>query len=287
MSRYIVFVLKDSDVRHAVHNVTLFLALFALAIGACNSGRTSDPNSPSSAGNAAQNVSTGTGGIVGGAESTAGSSGGTATNLQVSGGVNSATPCSGPTVKNGADLALLAGCTSISGNIEVSDKATDITDLFGLANLQNVDGNLKISAPNLTSIQALSKLTSVKGTLTISSPQLSSLKGLEKLASVDALSLINCSALIDLTGLSGLTTLTGKFSISNSDKTPTVLTSLQGLSSLTSVGKLEIIRAIQLPTCEAYKLRDKLGFSKDDDKNVYICGTADDTCAAKQCDIFT
>jgi hypothetical protein len=277
MFRCIRIFLKTSDILHIMYKPVVLLVFFALEIGGCSTDEESNPNASGNGGSVGTvGESAATAGESAATANAGGSAGGTA-GSSIS-GVDPANPCSDPTILTRADLASLAGCTSIKGDLDVPKKATEITDLSGL-NLVTVEGNLKIEAPNLKSIQGLSKLTSVGGTLTIGAASLTTLDGLNNLVSVGGdLFFFNCATLTDLNGLRSLATVTGLLSITNSPGKTSVLASLGGLGGLTKVGKLKIERNNNLPTCEAQALREKLGLPKDD-PIVSICENRQDDCS--------
>src|SRR5688500_12539237 len=57
------------------------------------------------------------------------------------------------------------GCTTINGNVEISDD--EVTHLDSLAQVTMVDGDVLINATNLNDIQGLSNVTPIGGYLRI------------------------------------------------------------------------------------------------------------------------
>lgn len=280
MSRRISSYLRNAGVIDIMSIPILSFVFLVLATGGCSTEKENLSNLSDATGDNLSAQSAQNAGSSGEAEKN------TTTNTSAL-GIDPDNPCSDPTIYTLDDVAALAGCSSISGNLEVSEDANDMTDFSGLSNLETVEGNVIVKAPNLNSFIGLSKLTSIGGALTVSSPGLTSLEGLNNLASVGSLNIFDCLALTDLSGLSSLTSVAGEFSISNSPNTASVLTGLQGLSALTSVGSLRIQRAIQVPTCEAQALRERLGLRADDPERAIICDTAQDECLPVKCTIIT
>ncbi len=194
----------------------------------------------------------------------------------------SPTICEGDyTVNDSVDIAALSECNVISGGVVIED--TNLTSLTELENLITVDGDLNIGRNfaltnltglenlttvgghlmihrnhALTSLTVLDNLTSVGGNLFIGfNSVLTSLTGLENLPSVGGHLIIHSnSVLTNLTGLENITSVGGNLHIDSND----VLTSLAVLNNVSSVGYLLLIEDnINLPTCEAERLRDEIG----------------------------
>lgn len=281
MARYSRNLLRNSNTLNILQkHIVLFIVFLALLVGGCGSDE-ADPDESDDTENTAGNPSVGNAGVSGKDE----------TESDPVSGVDPTNPCSDPTVYTLDDVESLKECTAISGDLEISDEATEVTNLSGLTNLQTVEGNLSVLAPNLDSVQGLSNLTTVTGKLTIMAPRLTTLEGLNNLVSVGGLYLNNCEALADLNGLGSLTSVDGNLSIYNKDdKTNDVLTSLEGLSSLTSVGgTLLILNIRSVPACEVDALCDKLSADENKKETATICGTAKDECGGGEdfCDIQT
>ncbi len=193
--------------------------------------------------------------------------------------------------------------TTIGGNLSIIGNA--IIDMSGLDKLSSISGyfltykwgtTVMMTAPGyvenaqLTSLNGLQSLKSVSG-LRIAGTNLATLTGLNNLQTVSYYFAIGNTALTDLSGLDSLSTVNGSFSISscwagdggfvNCLPSNPLLTSVDGLTSLSSVGSLyfrsntaltdlhglvavqvandvEIIDNTALPTCEAQWLVDWL-----------------------------
>jgi hypothetical protein len=131
------------------------------------------------------------------------------------------------------DIAVLSGCTEVTGNLTIQNTA--LTNLDDLDNLTSVSGNLWLLRNSaLTSLSALSNLTSVGGTLSVLySGALTSLTGLENITTLSGwIEIRSNSALTSLSGLENLTSVGGTLYIQDND----ALNSLDSLENLTSVG---------------------------------------------------
>ena len=119
--------------------------------------------------------------------------------------------CVGGVVQSAADAALYGAC-------------------------DRVDGDLRISAPELTDLSALAALRSVSGKLEIAgNSQLDDLSGLEQLEQVGSLSIHDNAELDDLSGLQNLRRATSVVVRENAE-----LGSLRGLEGLTRLDALVI-----------------------------------------------
>ena len=128
-------------------------------------------------------------------------------------------------VTNGAltDLDGLCGLTAIQtrpdgtgGDLEISLNSR-LTDLAGLARLEQVAGTLRIDNNSaLTSTQGLSGLTTVGVALRVrGNPALESLRGLERLAAGSKIEIFDNDGLVDLCGLHNLTVVDSLAVIAN------------------------------------------------------------------------
>ena len=119
-------------------------------------------------------------------------------------------------ISSDADLAQIAGCSTIDGNVDVEGLTQ--TDLTGFNSLQEVTGSLWIMRnTNLQSVEGLNNLQQVGDDLLFSyNADLTSLDGLESLTNIDGtLSISNCAQLIYLTGLNALTAIHGSMMIND------------------------------------------------------------------------
>jgi hypothetical protein len=252
-----------------------------LTIGGCGTDEESDPDESDKAANTGGSSNEGSAGVSGKGE----------TESDPVSGVNPDNPCSDPTIYTLDDVESLKECSSISGDLEISDEATEVTNLSGLTNIETIKGDLTILGPALNSVEGLSNLTSVAGKLTIMTSSLTTVDGLDNLVSVGGLYLNNCEALTDLSGLSSLTSVDGDLSIYNGDESANyALTSLAGLERLTSVsGKLLILNIRSVPACDVDAFCEQLGMDEEVKQASSICGTAKDECGGGEnlCDIQT
>lgn len=141
--------------------------------------------------------------------------------------------------------AIYSHCTDITlGNVVIED--SDITNLDGLANLTNIEGELNIKFnEDLSNIDGLANLTRIVEGLNIeSNSALTNLDGLENLTSIDGyLEIYNNSQLTNIEGLAGLTSIGEYLGVVENSQ----LTNIDGLASLTTIGGyIEIYENIQL-----------------------------------------
>lgn len=119
--------------------------------------------------------------------------------------------CVGGVVQTAADAALYGAC-------------------------EHVNGDLRISTPELSDLSAFSGLRTVSGKLEIAgNPRLDDLSGLERLEEVGALSIHDNAELDDLSGVQGLRQVSSVAIHDNAE-----LASLRGLEGLTRVDALVI-----------------------------------------------
>lgn len=173
-------------------------------------------------------------------------------------------PCDGSfTVEVATDLDLLAGCTSVSGDLSIS--APELTTLSALQSLVTVGGNLTITGSDaLTNLGGLDALMSVAGDVTIgaldegnatlvdlggleqlgfvggvvrvaSNPALQTLAGFELEEHQNWLILQSNAGLLDIENLASLTCL-GMFTLHDSP----LVTHLGGLENLEQLGRLRL-----------------------------------------------
>ncbi|MBU2649916.1 MAG: T9SS type A sorting domain-containing protein [Bacteroidetes bacterium] len=134
-------------------------------------------------------------------------------------------------------------CNVIEGSVGI--KGDDITNLAGLSQITEINGDLRIGPgdlqgyfanPNLTSLSGLDNLTAVGGKLRIfGDTSLINLDGLENLHSVGGSLIIGMTKFISLQGLDNLHSIGGSLDISCG-----YLTTLAGLENLESVENLDI-----------------------------------------------
>ena len=145
----------------------------------------------------------------------------------------SATPkavCPGGTVSNDGELAAYAGCESISGDFTLQG----ISTLTTLAELQRVDGELKITNTRAESLAGLDRLQSAKSIQIDSNARLSDISAIGALHSVNHVIFRGNPRLTSPSGFAPVSTLDG-LEIDNSG-----FTSLTGLESLRYVRSLTI-----------------------------------------------
>ena len=153
------------------------------------------------------------------------------------------------------------GCSEIEGDVSIN--GYNITNLFGLAVLTSIGGDLNVGHyyggnPILTSLSGLEGVTSIGGGLRIfQMDTLSNLTGLNNVVTIaEFLSIYSNDALTNLMGLEGLISIGGFLEIiSNSS-----LTSLIGLDNVdgTIITDLIILENPLLSTCEVKSLCDYL-----------------------------
>ena len=119
-------------------------------------------------------------------------------------------------ISSDADLAQIAGCSTIDGNVDVEGLTQP--DLTGFNSLQEVTGSLWVMRnTNLQSVEGLNNLEQIGDDLLFSyNESLTSLDGLESLTNIDGtLSISNCVQLVDLTGLNNLAAIHGSIMIND------------------------------------------------------------------------
>lgn len=123
-------------------------------------------------------------------------------------------------------------CTEIEGDVSISGDG--ITNLTGLGNLVQINGDLSIYGnDSLINLSGLNGLTIMGGDLTMSiNPQLTNLLGLNGLKSIGGSIVLNYTSLIDLSGLASLVYVGGDIQFTSNWG----LTSLTGLENLSSIG---------------------------------------------------
>ncbi len=132
------------------------------------------------------------------------------------------------TIDEDADVAALAGCTSLDGFLTITG---DVTSLVGLEGLQTVAGVFAYLAPGLTSFAGLEGLeeTTLAGISINFMNGLVTLDGLHNVTDVGyALTVSNNALLQDLDGLSAVTSIGGWLEVDNNDS----LEDVSGLSGL-------------------------------------------------------
>lgn len=159
---------------------------------------------------------------------------------------------------------LYPNCTTIDGDVKIGDfvypfLGTDIVDLSGLNNVNQINGLLNIfynsdlvdlsglsnlayigqsvtidNNDALVDLEGLENLTTINGLLTVKSNEnLISFSGLENISLIDnSLYISSNPSLISLAGLNGLLNVNGYFSIANNN----ALENFQGLESLSTIG---------------------------------------------------
>ncbi len=138
--------------------------------------------------------------------------------------------CPGGSVQSDRELAGLAGCRRIQGDLAVSG----VTALSPLAALEAVDGALTIRASSVESLSGLERLRSTRGLALEANPHLDDLSALESLETVQNLSFVSNPRLSGPSGLSQLTEL-DQLVVRDS-----AFLSLHGLEGLTRVDSLQI-----------------------------------------------
>ena len=179
-------------------------------------------------------------------------------------------------ITNTTELLALSPCHEITGNLYI--RATPMTTLHGLENLQNLHA-LHLSAnPNLHSLAALEHLENISMLHITNNPKLESLHGLENITRTTTVHIAQNALLSSLEGLESLShAVTVHLAYNPALVSLTGLENLQQTSvfnlihheSLSSLSKLESIQTINtrltiinnsiLPTSEAEALRDHIG----------------------------
>ncbi|MFN3908833.1 MAG: LamG-like jellyroll fold domain-containing protein [Flavobacterium sp.] len=145
-------------------------------------------------------------------------------------------PTGNYTANSQALVDLLAGCTTINGNLTIS--GSGVNNLASLSNLTTINGNLMISGtPNLTNLNGLSNLTSINGALVIINTGLTNLNGISNLSTVSGISINQSNALTSISGLSNVSgSLSGDVIFYQNNN----LTNLDGLQNITQARSLNI-----------------------------------------------
>jgi hypothetical protein len=141
--------------------------------------------------------------------------------------------CVGGVVRNAADAALYGACERVNGDLRIS--APELSDLSALADLRSVSGKLEIAGnAALDDLSGLERLEQV-GELSIhDNAELDDLSGLENLQATASVSIRDNGELGSLRGLSGLSRV-ARLTIAHNG-----LFQTSGLSNLTEVGDLVI-----------------------------------------------
>lgn len=132
------------------------------------------------------------------------------------------------------DLSGLNNINQINGSLDIFYNA-DLVDLLGLSNLAYVGLSLSIDNNDaLVDLEGLENLNTINGQLTVKSNEgLISLSGLENITSIDNSIYVSSNpSLLSFEGLNGLLNVNGYFSIANNNG----LLNFQGLESLTTIG---------------------------------------------------
>lgn len=141
--------------------------------------------------------------------------------------------CVGGVVQSAADAALYGACERVNGDLRIS--APELTDLSALAALRSVSGKLEIAGNSrLDALSGLEQLEQV-GSLSIhDNAELDDLSGLQSLHGANRVVISENAELSSLRGLEGLTRLDALVIEHNG------LYQTTGLSSLTDVGSLVV-----------------------------------------------
>lgn len=158
---------------------------------------------------------------------------------------------------NVSDLRGLENIKNVQGNIEISSNT--LLDLSDLSGLENVTDAITIKdCSNLTSLAGLEKLNNITGSIDLFAlPRLQSLAGLKNLQQVGgSIDIEFCEELSDLDGISNLNNAGGNLNINGNDQ----LTTLDGLASLNNVnGKFSITNNPSLVSIEGLANLDLVG----------------------------
>lgn len=119
------------------------------------------------------------------------------------------------------------GLTSVKGNLDLVGTYKDVD---GLSNLEKIDGNLNMFSNELTNVNGFKNLKEAKGNFSIRGG-LENIDGLINLKEIEGSVYLSSRSLINLDGFINLKEVGGKFSVQGDS-----LTSVKGLSNLTSVG---------------------------------------------------
>ena len=156
-------------------------------------------------------------------------------------------PCKGNYILyNGHDLAEVARCESVSGNLVAYDLGW-VTNLE-LPCLSSVAGDLTLSANEiLDTLTGFSSLQSVGGLMFSDNAAIRSFDGLSNLTSISGyLDIMTNDSLVSLDGLSGLTSVNYLYIYDND-----ALESIEGLSSLARVGSDGVVIAYNDMLCQS------------------------------------
>lgn len=137
---------------------------------------------------------------------------------------------------------LLAGCTTINGNLTIS--GSGITNLSSLSSLTTINGNLQIiNTTNLTSLNGLSNLTTINGTVSLGNTNISNLDGISNLNTVSGIGLSQNNSLTNIQGLSNVSgIISGAITIFQNNN----LTNLSGLQNITQASSINITENLTL-----------------------------------------
>ncbi len=153
------------------------------------------------------------------------------------------------------DLHGLDGLRTISDSLGIQANEK----LETLAGLESVSGAFSITIgdnPLLYDISALKQVTEAAQLAVAGNDALTSLSGLDGLTSVRGLSIEQNASLRTLSGLDGIASVQEEFLVADNP----LLASLHGLDGVRRVDGSFGIRSNQsLPTCEAVRLRDRIG----------------------------
>jgi len=117
-------------------------------------------------------------------------------------------------IENAADISELMGCTSVDGNLTISN--SDLTDLSGLGFIESVSGRFEVLGnPSLINLSGLSSLTQIGGMYINVNPVLEDFTGLESLTEI-----VNSSSALMITNNQELTSFNGLENLSSIGMTP-------------------------------------------------------------------
>lgn len=130
----------------------------------------------------------------------------------------------------------LSQVTHIAGDLMITNgpdnTAPEIIDLYGLQNIDSIDGNLYLGSLGLTNLSGLDNLEYIGFNFQVNRLfELTSLDGLQKLKSVRNVELIVNPSLTSLTGLDSITKIRGSLGLYNNNN----LTDLTALSRLDTI----------------------------------------------------
>ena len=137
--------------------------------------------------------------------------------------------------------------SEINGSLRISapnlNGPSNITDLSGLSTIQSINGDLEIFSNAMTSLNGFENVTAIAGSMFISfNPNLTEINALSNLTTIGGdLSISSQENLTNINGLSGLTEIPGFLTIGVDAGAGALdipnLTNLDGLSGITSVGE--------------------------------------------------